>query len=155
MNLATSFVLGEGWVRWVEKDVCGRKEVGRGRERNVGGSGRGEEGWGKVKKDVWVKWGELKGEKEKGMLVRCFVRVGKIGRIGLKGKEKGGYEIGRYNGEVCEKKSKGRNEKCERGDKVEVVNVRSERNRRSGGQGVVRTACSKGIGRERKGSHLF
>lgn len=37
-------------------------------------------GMGKVKTDAWVMWGELRGEKEKGMLVRCFVvRVVKIG----------------------------------------------------------------------------
>lgn len=53
------------------------------------------------------------------------------------GKEKGVHGIGRI-GEFCEKKSKGRNEKYERGYEVEVVNVRSERNRRSGGKGVVK-----------------
>lgn len=130
------------------------RKLAGGRERKVGGSGRGEEGWGKVKTDVWVKWGELKGEKEKGMLVRCFVKVGRIGRIRLKGKEMGGYEIARI-GKVCEKKSKGRNEKYERGDEVEVVNVRSERNRRSGGKGVVRTACSRENEREREREVTF
>lgn len=60
----------------------------------------------------------------------------------MKGKEIGGHEIGGI-GEVYEKKSKGRNEKYERGDEVEVVNVRSERNRRSGGKGVVRAVWSK------------